>query len=305
MVLPFWGLNGSQRALVCLNMIVTTAGAQALSGFVALVVMGLQGSASVGIVLVSGVAIIMYLVHKLCKERNRASAPEMKRNRRTYRFADRLRRWVIVLCVICFCMALSAVLILTSPRPVLAVAPGTNVTNVTALSPSSVSGAGGSSNCGTMASEETRELEQDTLRTVMTVVAILCIMPVYPVQQMFKVEYDAFLFDYQRQYPEVVTSMQYWVPVLSACILVPLLGVNWLVVYSYTDVDSIAAEWDQAAVLMIIAVVIFCLAAGYFMIVDPRLPTSASVQKALTLLDTEIAAVVAQRKLEKERMARA
>lgn len=104
---------------------------------------------------------------------------------------------------------------------------------------------------------------------------------------MFDVEYDAFLMDYERDQPIVVTSMSLWINILAPIFHILMLGVNY---YAWATTDVGAAVGSvQVAVTMLTAVSVLILLVVYYAVLDRCCVTSRwSVYKNFQTMDKMI-----------------
>ena len=223
---------------------------------------------------------------------------ESAKHIRQHSFLLRLSRWIFVVCLICVCLIVSASLLLTRPglsiQPLFngdAPSPSTYVNYTTpsfrnttsyGLAPSS-SGYG----CQRAKTEGSSMDAQDPTYMTMTIIAIIVILPLYPAIKMFDVEYDAFLMDYERDRPRVVTSMSLWINVLAPVCHLIMLGINTYAMYSTGVGDHSGSV--QVAVTMVMGVSVLILLVFYYAVLDRCcLPNKCSVRSNLQKMDHQI-----------------
>lgn len=119
--------------------------------------------------------------------------------------------------------------------------------------------------------------------TVITLLAVLSLIPGLVSQQMFDIDFDAFLMDYEKENEETVTAMQYYVQVLSVLINGPLLAINILSLSAFGNSDDESESEStqyQAARILVIACVIFLLLSIYYLVFDRFIvPENISIYK--------------------------
>jgi hypothetical protein len=335
-IISFCKLEPFQRSLICLNVIVKVVNEQVTNAITAVVLISLGGTYRTVFLLGSGVLGIVYVLYKIGTEhtrmltRDRANYMESKNKRldpeaqkattggngvqhiRQHSFQVRLKRWMFVICLICVCLTVSATLLLSRPGinvDLLALAPSSS--SLTSIPSSTISMVNTSTtpsssmvektgSCQRANEESSSSIAQDPTYMIMTVIAIVSILPLYPAIKMFDVEYDAFLMDYERDRPKVVTSMTLWINVLAPVMHLLMLGINTYAMVT-TSVED-ASGSVQVAVTMIMAISVLIIVVLYYMILDRCCLTDrCSVKSNLLRMDTKIHGVI-KKELELKKM---
>ena len=223
---------------------------------------------------------------------------------RQHNFQMRLDRWVFVVCLICVCLAISSILLLSRPGiSAISFAPSpsssSSSSSSSSFSSSTFSLQNSSTACRRISEEGGSNEDQDPTYFAMTVAAIVLILPLYPAIKMFDVEYDAFLMDYERDRPQVVTSMSLWINVLSPICHLIMLGINYYAWVS-ASVDA-AAGSIQVAVSMLTGVTVLSVLVLYYVILDRCcLTPRCSVRANLRRMDANIQEEFGGKKKKKE-----
>lgn len=123
--------------------------------------------------------------------------------------------------------------------------------------------------------------------------AIFASLPAIVGQQMFDIDFDAFMMEYEAKHHDEVTSMQYYTMILSVIINGPLLATNFLTLSRYEseaddDEPSEKAIQIQAAIVLITALCIFMILCFYYAFVDRFfLPKQGSIYKTFAEIPKE------------------
>lgn len=104
--------------------------------------------------------------------------------------------------------------------------------------------------------------------TVAAVLASIAVLPSVLGQQMFDIEYDAFLLEYEKEHHDEVTSMQYYVGVLAMLINGPLLAANFATLSNIKNPEEETTIQYQAAIVLITALMIFLFLGIYYGVID-------------------------------------
>ena len=292
-VIPLYALQPFQISLICLNVIVKVVNEQVTNALTAVILVSLGGTYRTLYIGGAGGIGLLYLLFKISVEHRRMlnqdrmnygsnengggsgsggssegggsdSVGDGGTQQRQHSFQLRLRRWIFVVCLICICLAISSVLLLSRPgmndTDGVSVVPSSSASNTTTALLVSSEGA-----CERV-SEESPDTAQNPVYFTMTVAAIVFILPLYPAIKMFDVEYDAFLMDYERDRPQVVTAMTLWVNVLSPMCHLLMLGINY---YAWLTASVDAAVGSvQVAVTMLTGVSVLMMVVTYFAVLD-------------------------------------
>ena len=310
-VIPLFSLEPFQISLVCLNVIVKVINEQVTNALTAVVLVSLGGAYRNIYIVGAGIVAVLYLVFKISVEHRRMLKRDRsefanktnglsgedrnnngknisnERTRRQHSFYMRLNRWVFVVCLISSCLAISSIILLTRPginsSDVMSPSPSSSLLNVTTSPSSSRNG----NMCQRLSEEGDSQRAQDPMYFTMTIIAIVFILPLYPAIKMFDVEYDAFLMDYERDQPEVVTSMTLWINVLKPIGHLSMLGINY---YAWVTASvDVAAGSIQVAVTMLTGVSVLTLLVFYYVVLDRCCLTSkCSVRANLKRMDANL-----------------
>lgn len=271
-IVPLCKLRGFEKSALLLRLACDVTLNIASSTILTFVVLSLPDQTKNGMAVYGAISALVYCTWKIRRENQRLKKDNKKKF--FHKKVGRLRKWKHIMAVSGVCLMIGASCMFAGVVVVSEF--GTDGGERT------VANSSNTVSCDIIEEAES-EMQKDERMKLFAYIALVISLPIFPLRQIFKVDFDAFMMEYEHTDPQAVTSMQYWGNICGALLKLPMLLVNYLVV-EYVSVGK-ASNAISSAISMGFMSTVLIVTSVYYIMCDSKVSKQSSLYHSFHELD--------------------